>query len=618
MITLEHNGIEQSLAAWGFSLSSPVCSHRNLAVSTYQVFVPGASVSDAPVFGFEEKVIIRRQRSGSGTAWSGGYTAFIGYQTGMQAACSGSAEGVNYLFSNAWYFLENTAYQQAFASRNVSAHEVEFLYMSEVLIFTGLDEAIGLVPRNNGEQIADILGFLNSCFTEQSMAPPMITGTVDPSLALPSYRLGEVMCAAAILKCLELSPDVQCVFDYSTLLAGVPTPTVHFYSHASLTEKSLAVKNGNDHKSLRIIPRYDLQVRSVVMNYRITNTDAVEARTRSWVTRVQDKYGPNGANHASDPERGLRVLSQTIDLQGAATSSVKSKITTQAVEAAHSSNEVRLNWWKEKCQKLKSDRIRDLTINAATVTIKERVNNADRDVSLDSYPNELTKGQIAPWIQLNQKRVTISALASFDLYASRNAAGNDTVPPGTPIDGLLTRQVRNEPIFAQIVLTDGTTGDYSAQATSLSGEAVPVGIAQEVYTSLATLQYEGEDVRVQMEVTNPTNNGSLITLAHKLNLTGGRAAWETMGAQIQQITEHDGFGETSITFGPAKHISAGDLAAMFQFNRLRRWWFNPNLRETASYADNNNEVTLGEDLPRENTNSGDGHLEMDSVSAPVD
>lgn len=561
MITLEHNGTEQSLAAWGISLGSPQCHHVNLGVSSYSVFIPGASISAAPVFGFEEKIIIRRGRS---AALTGGYVAFIGYQTGVKAHTEGGSEGVQFTFSNAWYFLENTAYMQKFASWNSTTHAAEFLYLSEVLLFTGLNGSNELVIRNSGQQISDVLGFVNETFLAQSMAQPFIIGTISPALNLPTYRVAEMMCAAVILKCLELSPDVQCVFDYTTSLLGVPTPTVHFYNRAALTARSLAIKNGTDHKGLVISPRYDLLVRSVVLNYRLQLTDGQEI----YVTRTQDKYGPNGANHASDPERGLRVLPQTIELNGfAATAQLITEV------ADRGNNE----WWKKKVSWLGSDRV-----TVQTITVVSVKDDDGTTVDLDDYPNEIISGAVTPWMNKTAKWVTIRGWATFIEYhtaAARTAA----------VAGLRVVQAVQREISVRLHVTDAATGSYQVQDT----EQIPTGIAQAVYTSLATLQYEGRDVRVQAEVTNATNDGPLITLGHKLNLTGGLAAWATMGAQLQEITEHDGYGETSITFGPARHISAGDLAAMFQFNRLRRYWFNPRLRQSGRYGDNSGAVTGG-------------------------
>jgi hypothetical protein len=339
----------------------------------------------------------------------------------------------------------------------------------------------------------------------------------------------------------------------------------------------------------------------VAIQYRITG----DVDGNVWVVQgvaQKDKYGPNGANHASDPDRGLRVIRQTIDLQGSSTSSVAASITTAVVDANHATDATRLAWWKKKVQWLNSDKLASLVI-PATATI---LDDAGATVSLATYPNELTKGQVAPWMSFTQKWVTITAKASFTKYANATAAGATTA-------ALVTEKALEKELSVRILITDGETGDYSALGSYLAGEDIPTGIAQSVYTSLATLQYQGQDVRIQAEIMNAAGDGPLVHLGHKLNLTGGRVAWETMTAMIQRITEHEMRGETSITFGPAKHIAAGDLAAMFKWNRWRRYWYNPALRETADLGGSTS-ITLGEDVPKENTADGSGNTKRFGVT----
>lgn len=595
MITFEYDGVEKAAWDWGFALDSLRCTHVNLAASRYFGIIPAASVSDDPVFAFEGKVIVRRHRTGSGTTWADGYVAFIGYALPPAAAQDGGGAGVSYEFVNAWYFLQNTVFEQPFAS--YESGSLAYRYLSDIQLFTTLDGSNLLQPQHAGEQLEEILQFASDLAEDAGFDQPYIIGTIDPDIPFPSYQAREIMCSAALVKCLQLSPDVVMVWDYSTDVSAEPTPTVHFYARSSRTAKSLAILNGTDHLSLNIRPRPDLQVRSVVIQYKITG----EADGNVWVTQgtsQRDKYGPNGANHASDPDNGLRVLKQTIDLQGLMTSSVSAVIVCAAVDANHATEATRLAWWKKKVQWLNSDKLASLSI-PASATIKD---DTGATVSLGTYPNELTRGQIAPWMGFEQKWVTITAKATFTKYVNSTAASGTTA-------NLEVEEAKDREISVRILVTDATSGTYSALGSYIAGEDVPVGIAEKVYTALATLQYEGQDIRVQSEISNATNNGPLITLGHKLNLTGGRSAWTTMDAQIQSITEDDGRGKTSITFGPARQIALGDLAAMFQWNRWRRYWYNPALRETADLGGGTS-INLGEDTPKENTSDGSGTVEL--------
>lgn len=591
MTTLEHDGTEKALGDWGFALDSCECQHVNLAPSRYTGFIPGASVSDDPAFTFESRVIIRRNRTGSGTSWSGGYVAFIGYAQMPVAAQDGGTAGITYEFLNAWYLLENTCFEQRFAS--YESGSLSYVYLSEIQLFTTLDGSNLLQPQDSGAQLEEILQFVIDDADDRGADVPFLIGTIDPAIEFPAYQAREMMCDAAVLKCLELSPDVACWFDYSTSDGGTPTPTIHFLKRSSRTARSLALLNGTDHAAISIFPRYDLQVRSVNLQYKVTGS--VDGNV--WIVMgaaQRDKYGPNGANHASDPDKGLRVLRQTIDLQGSQSSSVSADIEVVAVDANHATEATRLAWWKKKVQWLNSDKISGLDI-PASATIKDE---AGSTVSLGTYPKELTRGQVAAWTGFVQKWVTITAKATFNKYATSAGAS------GGLANLAVTKAVEHE-LSVRILVTDAETGTYSALGSYVAGEDQPAGIAQAVYESLSWLQYQGQDIRVQSEIMNAAGDGPYIHLGHKLNLTNGRSAWTTMAAMIQRITEREATGSTTISFGPARHLAAGDLAAMFQWNRLRRYWYNPTLRETADLGTGSS-IGLGEDVPKENTATGSG------------
>lgn len=602
MITLEYDGDELTLAEWGIAIDSPVCRRINLSPSTYSVFVPNASVSDDPLFAFESKIIIRRNRSGSsGAGFTGGFVAFIGYAMPAQAAHDGESSGVTYQFLNAWYWLDQTCFMMRYASYNVGSSAVEYKYLSEVQLFTKLDGSNVLQPQSSAEQIEEVLDFCSTEVMAAGHARPYLVGTIDPDIDFPSYQARELMCSAALIKCLQMSPDVNCWFDYSTTSSGQPTPTIHFLSRSSRTDRSLSILNGVDHRQLQIAPRPDLQVRSVVIQYKITGT----ADGQTWILRgdaQKDKYGPNGANNVADPDRGPRVLLQTIDLQGAVTTSLSVDIEVAAINANHATEATRIAWWKSKVPWLNSDKIASVAI-PATATVKDVATGAS--VTLATFPNELTRGQIAAWTGFAQKWIEIRCKATFKTYATAAAASG-------AVANLQTEDAVEKEISVKLLATDGETGTYTAPGTSIAGEDVPVGVAQKVYESLATLQFDGQDIRVQPTSMNAAGNGPLIDLNHNLNLTGGRSEWTTMKAQLQTIVEHDGWGMTTITFGPARHISAGDLAAMFQWNRWRRYWYNPALRENPNIG-SGDAVGLGEDVPKENTTSGSGRAEQDAV-----
>ena len=129
--TLEYGGVEKSLADWGFALESCQVRRNNLAASTFSGVIPGGSLADDPTFAFEGKIILRRKRTGSGTAWAGGYVAFIGYALPPQRSFHGESYAVRWEFANAWYFLQNIAFQQYRATKNLTTGTLEYKPLSD-------------------------------------------------------------------------------------------------------------------------------------------------------------------------------------------------------------------------------------------------------------------------------------------------------------------------------------------------------------------------------------------------------------------------------------------------------------------------------------------------------
>lgn len=601
MVTLEYDSVRKSLAYWGLTLDSAQVTERNLAASIFTVVRVGDTLSSAAAFPYRAKIVIRIGESGSdATSWTGGTVDFIGYRQRHLVQSSGAALGVQYSFANAWHFLEQTPYVQFYATRNTDGSVLAYQQVPELQLFTALDGSNALITLDSGEQIEAVLQMVLDAFAAQSMAQPFIIGTIDPALELPSYQTRQLMCEDAILKCVELSPDVNSVFDYTTDVGGVPTPTIHFRSRASQTPVGLALHNGTDHAALAIEARPDLKPRSVVIWYKITGSDT----GAQWVVYLKDKYGPNGQSHASDPDYGLDVLMQFIDLQGRQTATVTADITTDDVDAEHATEATRLAWWKEKSPKLKSDKISGLAISAGSVTVKDQ---AGSTVSLATYPRELIGQALPPWTLKTTKWVTITCKATYNIYTSSTAASAVTA-------NLKWKAVVDEEISVRIQVTDAETTVYSTTSEVITGETCPGltgitagvgtfvdGLAKSIYTSLSADQYEGNDVRIEVEPTNQ------VTFANTLNLTGGLAAWATMAAQLQSITKHYGLGTTEVSFGPTKHNNADALNQLIQWTRPRFIWYNAALRETASYGESGGTIEAGGETAKENTDHGSGN-----------
>lgn len=170
---------------------------------------------------------------------------------------------------------------------------------------------------------------------------------------------------------------------------------------------------------------------------------------------------------------------------------------------------------------------------------------------------------------------------------------NDLVPAGVVFVYETTKTDANGVAFTETTtdFTGAIAGIGVVMATiELTGngtdnaEPVPSGLAAAFYASLATLQFEGELITKEIECTGDLRPGK------KLNLDNGRTAWASMDAQIQTVSEDLLQGMTTVSFGPASHLTPQDFVNMLLFNRksgLPQKGDLPQVQHTLNGADPN-------------------------------
>jgi hypothetical protein len=587
--TLEYNGIERTLAARGFSLDGTSGTFGNQRADTLHVTVPGGQIADPEIFPFEAVIIFRLQRdsdNGADGSFSGGAIEFTGKRVGEVVDLRPNYEGVKYEFQGPWYDLEHTTYQQPFGSWQSGA--LTFPYQSELLLFTELNTVTGVLSFiTNGAQVRDILQFLLDQYAAQGMAAPYQIGTIDPALKLLPLPCRPMPCSDAILKCLELSSDCTVSFDYT-----VTPPRVNVKSVYALAPATLPIADGVSHKSLRIVPRPDLRPRGVVVVFK--NTSVIDGV--NFIGYLKQKYGPHGADNAADPDSGLRVIVDWLDVLGPVITTVNQSIEVAAVNANAAAQADRRAWWALHDKKFADLRLRlqNADTGAATTIPDATVTDADTGaaVSLADYPNELLDGTIAPWMGFNVKRVRISVPLTYAIYDKVGAAEEDD------LTGTLVNRYTQKEHHIEITVTDGVTGTYSTTASETTGEVIPADLALNLWTALNRLQYEGDYVKVQAAI-----NGG-ISMLNCLNLSNGRPEWATMNAQIQSITKDYGRGTTQVTIGPAKHLNADHLMSIFQAWRFRFITYNPAVRASGNPGTSSSGTEISKNAPKKNTMEG--------------
>ena len=650
--TLEYNGIERAFANWGFARKGIRSNQQNMRDDFFRATISGASVSDDPVFPFEAQIIVRTGRasdSGADNSFTGGITTFSGKRVGMEAAAAGRSQGVSYEFLGPWYDLSNTHYLQTFKGVAVLPYAP-----GEIVLNTSTaNSSTELFFISIGDQIQAILQWLLDQYAAQGMAAPFqyigrnlnaggidlgVTGTIttagqntnkagdeyvyhvnaastiDAALFaqfLPSYIAKPMMCSQALQKMLELSPRTSISFDYSTT-----PPTVYVRSVDNFAPVALPLFNGIDHKSLNIKRRDDLVARAVIITYRFTNT----INGRQQIDYAVDKWGPHGSNSPLDPSAGLRVISETIDLQGYNVTTTTAQLDCEPLACIGGTNATKRKWWSSRRggeqAKFIDSRVRfqdstfaevaipDATLTYATTAGADSLGTARIAGSpltapdLALFTNRIVNGSHHSWMALGASpvyalKVRVTAkmeFATYDVVATVDAIGQlpaNESASNTAVNGTRNGKVNTEEVHCELILTNATkSGDgspftASTVSSSTPGEVAIVGtggIAQYLFNALQPFQYDGEYVKVESDFAGN------VSLTSAINFTGGRAEWSTMKAQPQSIVKDYGTKETFVQIGVAKHLTAGQLSSLLNMWAFRRTWYNPALRADNSVA----------------------------------
>jgi len=589
MWTLEHAGTEQTLESWG--LGTDLVLHRsNQAIDVLTVSSPGL-MDAALVFAYGDAVIVRRDRTGSATSWSGGSIYFQGKATLPQRYGSGTAERLKYKFQGPWWDFQRVVYQQIW--RNYYGHTsapsgtVGVDWVSDTIrgmltyftlqrsseLFLGQDR--DGTRLTTGDQITEAVNWAISCGVNCQL------GTIDPAVNIVTYPCRDITVAEVLVQMLRWSPDCVSWFDYTTT-----PPTLNVRTLANLDSVTITPPTDKV-RDLSLVPRYDLQLPAVILRFKTVHT-TTGAGGGSWVQISTQKY-PTGATGF---ELGASV--HTIELGGSSVARTICQVTLADVAAQSSTEADRIAWWKNKNQLLNGTKIDSSSLHITSGTVKDE---AGGTVSLVDFPREIVDGTLADWTGYTGVTVKVEAIAIYDLYA--DDAHLILVEKGRQ----LTINVRVKLTDAEVTAVDGVTGVYATLTDAVSAESEPTGLAQSLYTSLSPLQHEGQFSLVGTEV--PTG----LALGNKLTIAGLDLTLEDL--LIQQVTEEPHEGRITLSVGPAAHLGVADLIELLRVNRYRNT-ISSGPRTTGEAG--GGEVIPGQTGARENTVSGNGETGMHTAN----
>jgi hypothetical protein len=144
-------------------------------------------------------------------------------------------------------------------------------------------------------------------------------------------------------------------------------------------------------------------------------------------------------------------------------------------------------------------------------------------------------------------------------------------------------------------LTNAVSQTYSAVTNYDPGEMVPTGVAQALYTSLATLQYSGSVAFVAGQVQSGIGVGNTLTLVGPTNTYSNLL--------VQSIRAVPHLGLLTVTYAPSARLDAPELIELARASRWRIVYNMPTGRSTGQSA-GSNEVALGSATAKENTQHG--------------
>jgi hypothetical protein len=334
-----------------------------------------------------------------------------------------------------------------------------------------------------------------------------ITGGITP----PYDEQTNITCAQALVKVLSQHPHGAMWFDYSTWV-----PVLKYSPRTDLTESLISIIGKTN---LSIAQRTDLQVPAIAIYYEKQNT--VDGASVPETTR--DLYPANANPY------GVDVLSAVFDLRGNTVATVSQYIKAEQFPLNYND----IAWWKARVP-----RLNDYT----SVTISNGARLGDTNLA-----HILVEGEKAPWMNQSfaKERIQCDALCVME-------DGN-----GNIVDK------HTETVTLEVMATGCPNGEtvYRALASFDPGEDIPVGIAEALYTEWSQLHFEGSLTITETEPTGQALPG------HRLNLTDGRAEWETMSALVCRAIEDIDTGTTKINFGPP---SWTDVNARVAFERSAR------------------------------------------------
>lgn len=436
------------------------------------------------------------------------------------------SESLEYSIADPWWYLEQLTYEQPIAIGNTTGNT------TRISLFGGV---------SGGETVKiSVMGVIINAIALAASNGASMTVSFDGSFGVspPIADMRDPTCAEIIRAALRWAPDATTGWYYGEEPDAVPMLRVATRAGATARTIDLA-----DHASVNLITitaRDDLRRDCVKIYYEITSTDAGET-----YTAMQLDAAGSGSP--------FRTLKATLPLSGPQIQRQTQYLETAAISESSDA------WWSRHVPSLGE---------ASEVSIADGA-IAPAEAEGGSFSRVIIDGQVPGWLDDPESPV------SGSMRVSAKATYKVTKEDGSEVS------FKDDPVSVVLGCTSLGTDTYSRVTSYTEGEPVPTGVAAALLAALGVLQYDGKIKIKQRECSFIARPGDV------LNLTNGLTAWATARMQVQKVDENIDAGETTITFGPPKHLSPQDIVEMLRTLRGKPPVYNLNERASGKAGDGN-------------------------------
>lgn len=533
---------QRSLADWG--IEGCILTTGSLRVGQFTCRRPVQRIEDDPIVPYGGSVFVTDHT---------GRVRFRGARRRMTGNEAGAGAHQQYHFADAWWDLTRRKYEQLWTTTVTVGNPSPPPATLSSKTTSYNPHLILCYGRTVAEEIAAIINYAAS----QGVA--IVAGTIVAPVYPPTDEVICRDCASIITQLMTWAPGNVCWIDYSTAV-----PTFHCVPADQLTAKTLAAFGPNGSEDLTIEARDEDVASCVAIRYERIDRTTVDGVTRERPMITTDVFPED----CTGREEG--AFSELVTLAGSTRNTITADLTVGEFPANFENAAALESFWKQKILNLHLD---DTRIDPATLKIvvgsytAEAARSDDEDPAvLVSLPRYLIAGQIAPWMkddagdQIVWQKQKHTIKVNYTLYADATS--------GSPDAAKKAEVVKKKVLSVYLTATNAPDGynTFSHDTAVEEAEQPLTGLAEYLYNQLSGLSYEGERRQIQTECDG------LVGMGHRLNLTGGLAAWATMNALIQTVTEDIDNGMTTIGFGVANEHSLGLLITLDRAHRRRRRW----------------------------------------------